>query len=351
MRYRKLGNTGLFVSEVCLGTMTFGGEGAFFGHVGKVSQKEASLLIEKALAAGVNFIDTADMYSFGLSETMVGTALKDIGVRRADVVIATKVYSRMSDKPNDAGASRGHILDSIEQSLERLQTDHVDLFQIHAQDRQTPVEETLRALDNLVARGLVRYAGCSNWQAWKIMQARGICDARGWAPLDTLQAYYSLAGRGLEREIAPMLEESKMGLLVWSPLAGGILSGRFGPGAENPADARRTHFDFPPVDKDRVWKIVEVLREIGKSHGVSPARVALAWVLAKPYVTSVIVGVKTMAQLEDNLAVSGLELAPEEIARLDEASALAAEYPGWMIPRQNSNRLPADFAISLPTKV
>jgi aryl-alcohol dehydrogenase-like predicted oxidoreductase len=329
----------MFVSEICLGTMTFGGEGSFFGQVGKLGQKEATAVVARALEAGINFIDTADMYSFGLAETLLGQALKDIGVKRSDVVIATKTYARMSDSPNDVGASRGHIMDSVEKSLDRLQTDHIDLYQIHAQDLSTPVEETMRALDNLVSRGLVRYVGVSNWQAWKIMQAQGIADKRGWARLETLQAYYSLAGRGLEREIVPMLEDQKMGLLVWSPLSGGILSGKFGPNS-SPEGTRRATFDFPPVDKEKVWKIVDAAREIGKPKGASPARVALAWVLSKSYITSVITGVKTVEQLEDNLAASSFALAPEEIAKLDEISALPSEYPGWMIPRQNAGRRP-----------
>jgi aryl-alcohol dehydrogenase-like predicted oxidoreductase len=339
MRYRQLGNTGMFVSEICLGTMTFGGEGAFFEHVGKLGQKDVTGIIARALEAGVNFIDTADMYSFGLSETLLGQALKDIGVKRSEVVIATKVFVRMSDSPNDVGASRGHIMDSVEKSLERLRTDHIDLYQIHAQDLSTPAEETMRALDNLVSRGLVRYVGCSNWQAWRIMQAQGIADKRGWARFETVQAYYSLAGRGLEREIAPMLVDQHMGLLVWSPLAGGILSGKFGPDS-SPEGARRATFDFPPVNRERVWPIVEAMREIGKPKGASPARVALAWVLSKPFVTSVITGVKTLEQLDDNLAASDLTLSPDEIKRLDELSMLEPEYPGWMIPRQNAGRRP-----------
>jgi aryl-alcohol dehydrogenase-like predicted oxidoreductase len=339
MRYRQLGNTGMFVSEICLGTMTFGGQGAFFEHVGKLGQKDVTGIVARALEAGVNFIDTADMYSFGLSETLLGQALKDIGVKRSEVVIATKVFVRMSDSPNDVGASRGHIMDSVEKSLERLRTDHIDLYQIHAQDLSTPVEETMRALDDLVSRGLVRYAGCSNWQAWKIMQAQGIADKRGWARFETVQAYYSLAGRGLEREIAPMLADQHMGLLVWSPLAGGILSGKFGPDS-SPEGARRATFDFPPVNRERVWPIVEAMREIGKPKGASPARVALAWVLSKPFVTSVITGVKTLEQLDDNLAASDLTLSPDEIKRLDDLSALEPEYPGWMIPRQNAGRRP-----------
>jgi len=340
MRYKKLGNTGLFVSEVCLGTMTFGGVGTMWNAIGNLGQKDATSLVARSLEAGVNFIDTADMYSEGLAETFLGHALKDIGVKRSDVVIATKAYGRMGPGPNDIGASRGHIMDAVEKSLERLQLDHIDLYQIHAQDLATPAEEVMRALDDLVSRGLVRYVGCSNWQAWRIMKAQGIADKRGWARFETLQAYYSIAGRGLERDIVPLLDDQKMGLMVWSPLAGGILSGKFGPGANGPQDARRTKFDFPPVDKERAWPIVDAMREIGKPKGVSPARVALAWVLSKPFVTSVIIGVTTLEQLDDNIAASELTLSPDEIRRLDELSALAPEYPGWMVERQNMGRRP-----------
>ena len=340
MRYKKLGDTGLFVSEVCLGTMTFGGVGTMWNAIGNLGQKDATSLVARSLEAGVNFIDTADMYSEGLAETFLGHALKDIGVKRSDVVIATKAYGRMGPGPNDIGASRGHIMDAVEKSLERLQLDHIDLYQIHAQDLATPAEEVMRALDDLVSRGLVRYVGCSNWQAWRIMKAQGIADKRGWARFETLQAYYSIAGRGLERDIVPLLDDQKMGLMVWSPLAGGILSGKFGPGANGPQDARRTKFDFPPVDKERAWPIVDAMREIGKPKGVSPARVALAWVLSKPFVTSVIIGVKTLEQLNDNLAAAELSLSPDEIKRLDELSALTPEYPGWMVERQNMGRRP-----------
>jgi aryl-alcohol dehydrogenase-like predicted oxidoreductase len=343
MRYKQLGNTGLFVSEICLGTMTFGGAGNLGGTawaaIGNVGQKDVSTLVARALEGGVNFIDTADMYSEGQAEKYLGQALKDIGVKRSDVVVATKAFARTGPGPNDAGASRGHLMDAVERSLERLGADHIDLYQIHGQDLVTPVEETVRALDDLVRRGLVRYVGCSNWQAWKIMQALGIADKRGWARMETVQAYYSIAGRGLEREIAPLMEDQKIGLLVWSPLAGGILSGKFGPGS-SPEGTRRASFDFPPVDRERVWPIVEAMRQIGKAKGASPARVALAWVLSKPFVTSVIIGAKTLEQLDDNLAASKLTLSPEETARLDEISALPSEYPGWMIPRQNSGRRP-----------
>lgn len=337
MRYRMLGNTGFFVSEICLGTMTFGGKG-FFEQVGKVDQKTATDLVSRALEAGVNFIDTADVYSEGMSETLLGQALKDIGVRRPDVVVATKFYGRMSNSPNDAGASRGHIMDAVERSLERLQTDHIDLYQIHAQDLVTPVEEVMHALDDLVRRGLVRYVGVSNWQAWRIMKAQGIADKRGWARFESLQAFYSIVARDLERDIKPMLEDQKMGLMVWSPLAGGILSGKFGPGSEGPEGARRSKFDFPPVDKELAWKLVDAMREIGEPKGASPARVALAWVLSRPFVTSAIIGVKTLKQLDDNLAAADLRLSPEELDRLNKLSALKPEYPGWMVERQNDPR-------------
>ena len=339
MRLKTLGGSGLVVSEICLGTMTFGGRG-FWTNIGTLDQSVADRVVSRALDAGVNFIDTADVYSIGLSETLLGQALKEIGVKRSEVVIATKVFGRMGPGPNDTGLARGHIMDSVEKSLERLQTDHIDLYQVHAQDLATQVEEVMRALGDLVSRGLVRYVGCSNWQAWKIMQAQGIADKRGWARFETVQAYYSLAGRGLEREIVPLMEDQKMGLLVWSPLAGGILSGKFGPGASGPEGARRTTFDFPPVDKVQVWKIVDALREIGKPKGASPARVALSWVLSKPFVTSVIVGAKTVEQLEDNLAASELTLSPGEIKQLDELSALETEYPGFMVARQNDGRRP-----------
>ncbi|HKD21365.1 MAG TPA: aldo/keto reductase, partial [Rhizomicrobium sp.] len=301
MRYNQLGSTGMFVSEICLGTMTFGGQG-FWQVVGNLDQKAVTGIVAKSIEAGVNFIDTADVYSEGRSETLLGQSLKDVGVKRSDVVIATKCYGRVGKGPNDMGASRGHIMDAVERSLERLGTDHIDLYQIHAQDSVTPVEETMRALDDLVSRGLVRYIGCSNWAAWKIMKALGIAEHRGYARFETLQAYYSIAGRDLERDIVPLLEDQKVGLLVWSPLAGGLLSGKFGPGSNGPEGARRAAFDFPPVDKDRAWKCIDAMREIGQARGVSVARVALAYILAKPFVTSVIIGAKTPEQLDDNLA-------------------------------------------------
>jgi aryl-alcohol dehydrogenase-like predicted oxidoreductase len=346
MKYNQLGRTGLYVSEICLGTMTFGGnaDAGMWKAIGALEQPTVDDIVGRALAAGVNVFDTADVYSFGESERRLGQAFRNLGVARKDVVIATKVFGAMGPGPNDRGASRGHIMDSVRGSLDRLQTDHIDLYQIHGNDSVTPIEETLRALDDLTREGLVRYVGVSNWAAWRIAKALGISERRGYARFETLQAYYSIAGRDLEREILPMLESETLGLLVWSPLAGGLLSGKFGPGAETPNDARRTAFDFPPVDKDRAWACVAAMREIGEAHGgASAARVALAWLLARPGVTSVIIGAKTTEQLDDNLAATGLALSAEELARLDAVSALPAEYPGWMFAMQGAARVPAPF--------
>jgi aryl-alcohol dehydrogenase-like predicted oxidoreductase len=343
MRYNQLGRTGLFVSELCLGTMTFGGTGGFWGHVGKLQQAEVDRIVGAALEAGINFIDTADVYSFGESEKLLGQSLRDLGVRRESVVIATKVYGAMGEGPNDRGASRGHIMDAARASLDRLQIDHIDLYQIHATDSVTPIEETLRALDDLARQGLVRYVGVSNWQAWRIAKALGVSERLGLARFETLQAYYTIAGRDLERDIAPLLIEEKLGLMVWSPLAGGLLSGKFGPGSNGPEGARRASFDFPPVDKDRAWKCVAAMREIAEPRGVSVARVALAWLLARPIVTSIIIGAKTDEQLADNIAATTLTLTAEEIASLDAVSALPQEYPGWMLARQGEGRRPAPF--------
>jgi aryl-alcohol dehydrogenase-like predicted oxidoreductase len=345
MKYKQLGRTGLFVSEICLGTMTFGGsaDSGMWRAIGALGQAEVDAIVGRAIESGVNFFDTADVYSFGESERLFGQALQNLGTKRKDVVIATKVYGEMGPGPNDRGASRGHIMDSVQASLERLQTDHIDLYQIHGNDAVTPIDETLRALDDLTRQGLVRYIGVSNWAAWKIARALGLSEAKGYVRFETLQAYYSIAGRDLERDLVPMLTAEQLGLMVWSPLAGGLLSGKFGPGSNNPQDARRTNFDFPPVDRDRAWKCVEVMREIGEAHGASVARVALAWLLAKPAVMSIIIGAKTMEQLDDNLAAVDLVLTPEEIARLDEVSELPSEYPGWMFARQGASRTPRPF--------
>jgi aryl-alcohol dehydrogenase-like predicted oxidoreductase len=348
MKYNRLGNTGLFVSELCFGTMTFSGHNWLGGAIGDLGQKDATALIGRSLEARINFIDTANVYSIGESEKMTGQALKDLGVKRSDVVIATKVFGRMAPGPNDTGASRGHIMDSISQSLERLQTDHVDLYQIHQSDIVTPVEETMRALDDCVRQGMVRYIGVSNWESWKILKANGIAEARGWARIETNQAYYSLAGRDLEDELVPAMTDQKIGCLVWSPLAGGYLAGKYTPGGDEKAEpGRRAAFDFPPIDKEKADKIVQALRPIAKAHGVSAARVALAWVRSKPFVTSTLIGAKTLAQLNDNIEAVNLTLTADEIATLDAVSADRQRYPGWMISRNNATRIPSATPVKM----
>ena len=339
MQYRTLGNTGLLVSQLCLGCMTFHGGTGMWKSIGNVDQPGADDLVRASIDAGINFFDTADVYSEGESEKTLGQSLRNLNIARKDVVIASKVYGRVGPGRNDIGASRGHILDSIDGTLRRLQTDHLDLYQIHGNDIITPIEETLRALDTLVQSGKVRYIGVSNWQAWKIAKALTISDLRNLARFDTLQAYYSIAGRDLERDIVPMLEAERTGLLVWSPLAGGLLSGKFSRDNQKPADSRRSTFDFPLVDKDRAWRILDVIAPIAKAHNCSAARVSLAWLLAKPVVTSIILGAKRPEQLQDNLAAMDLKLSPDELRQLDAVSALPPEYPGWMLSTQSANRL------------
>jgi aryl-alcohol dehydrogenase-like predicted oxidoreductase len=340
VRYRTLGNTGLLVSEICLGTMTFGGRG-FWSAIGGLDQSLADRIVARSLDAGVNFIDTADVYSEGVAEEITGLAIRNSARPRSDLVLATKVFGPTGPGVNDRGASRGHIMDGVKASLRRLGTDYIDLYQVHALDRVTPIEETLRALDDLVRQGHVRYVGVSNWSAWTIMKALGIAERRGWTPPVTLQAYYSIAGRDLEREVVPLLASEKIGLMVWSPLAGGLLSGKFTRDGQGPAGARRASFDFPPVDRQRLFDCIDAMRRIADARAVSVARIALAYVLAKPFVTSVIIGAKSIEQLDDNLAAADLRLSAEDMTALDAASALPPEYPGWMIEFQHArSRVP-----------
>jgi aryl-alcohol dehydrogenase-like predicted oxidoreductase len=337
MRYKHLGGTGLLVSEICLGTMTFGGSG-FWTAIGQLDQGVADSIVARALDAGVNFIDTADVYSEGLSEEITGKAIVNSGRKRSDVVLATKMTGRMGEGVNDRGSSRGHIMDAVKASLKRLNTDYIDLYQVHSQDELTPVEETVRALEDLVREGHVRYVGVSNWAAWRIMKALGIADKHGWTRFSTLQAYYTIAGRDLERELVPVIEQEKLGLMVWSPLAGGLLSGKYDREGNGPEGSRRANFDFPPVNRDRAFDAIDVMRQIGDAKGVSVARIALAWLLHQKHVMSVIVGAKSVEQLDDNLAAVDVVLSPEDLERLDQVSALPPEYPGWMIKRQNEQR-------------
>ena len=339
MKYKPLGRTGLFVSELCLGTMTFGGgDEGIWGKIGALQQGESEAIIGSALDAGVNFIDTADVYSFGRSEEITGQALKNLKVARENVVVATKVFGETGPAPNARGATRSHIVAGLQASLKRLQLDHVDLYQIHGFDPATPIEETVRALDTMVRHGHVRYVGVSNWAAWQIVKALGISERLGLARFESLQAYYTIAGRDLERELIPMLQSEGIGLMVWSPLAGGLLSGKFGRDQQAEAGSRRIAFDFPPVNKERAFDCVDVMREIATRRNVSVAQIALSWLLHQPQVTSVIIGAKKAEQLADNIGATAVTLGADELEQLDEVSRLAPEYPGWMFTRQGEVR-------------
>jgi aryl-alcohol dehydrogenase-like predicted oxidoreductase len=326
MNYRELADTGVFVSELCLGTMTFGGRGQIWEVIGGIDQQSVDALVNRALDAGINFVDTANVYSAGESETMLGKAL---GSRRHEVVLATKVRGRTGPGPNQVGLSRLHILQAVEASLKRLDTDYIDLYQIHRFDLLTNIEDTLRTLDDLVRSGKVRYIGCSNLAAWQLMKALAVSRDQGLERFKCTQSYYSLAGRDLEREMIPLLKDQGLGLLVWSPLAGGFLSGKFTRDGGDDA-ARRAKFDFPPVDKEKGFDILDVAKAIADRHGASVAQIALAWILANSAVTSVIIGARRPAQLEDNLKAIDVRLSAEDMKALDDVSELKTEYPAWM---------------------
>ena len=343
MRYNMLGQTGLYVSELCLGTMTFGSSPGMWEQIAGLGQAEAEALLKAAVDGGINFLDTADVYSEGRSEEITGRAIRSLGLAREDVVVATKGFGRVGSAPglNRVGATRAHILAACKASLGRLGLDHIDLYQLHGFDAATPVEEMLEALDVLVRHGHVRYVGVSNWAAWQVAKALGIAERKNLAPPRSLQSYYTLAGRDLEREIVPMLLSEKVGLMVWSPLAGGLLSGKYDLGEAHDTTqgaGRRATFDFPPVARDRARSVVEALRAIAGEKGCSVAQVAIAWLLHQPAVTSVIVGAKRPDQLADNLGAVAVDLDRADLDRLDAASTLPREYPGWMIERQSGLR-------------
>lgn len=314
--------------------MTFGGEG-FWKVIGEQGQDMVNSLIDRSIDGGINFIDTANIYSLGESERLLGQAIKG---KRDKLVIATKVRGEMGPGVNDIGLSRVHIMQQVEDSLRRLDTDYIDLYQIHGFDTLTPLEETLRTFDDLISQGKVRYIGCSNLAAWQFVKANGIAEKNGWARFESIQSYYTIAGRDLEREVIPAVVDQKMGIMVWSPLAGGFLTGKFTRESEGPEGARRSDFDFPPIDRERAFNVVDVMKEIAEAHDASIARIALAWLLHQPAVTSVIIGAKRMDQLEDNLLAPEINLTAEQLQRLDEVSQLPPEYPGWMLAFQGSRR-------------
>ena len=341
MKYNQLGKTGVLVSELCLGTMTFGGKG-YWKAIGELPQDEVNKLTKTAIDSGINFIDTANAYSEGLSEIMLGKALSSLGIPRPQVVIATKLRIRMGSGANQVGLSRLHIADSVDDSLKRLGLSHIDLLYIHGVDILTPLEETMRGLEDVVRSGKVRYLGISNHPAWMVAKANGIADKMGWTKFVALQNYYSIAARDVERELVPLALSEGLALMPWSPLAGGFLSGKFTRNNEIAGDSRRDSFDFPPVNKAKTYDIIDVLLKIGTSHNVSAAQVALAFILKKPAVTSIIIGAKKHDQLLDNIAATKLELSASEMQQLDTISAPTPEYPGWMLERQSQGRMPQD---------
>ena len=347
MEYRQLGISGLRVSTIVLGTMGFGGTG-WASVVGKIGVEEARRQIELAREHGVNFIDTADVYSDGASEEIVGQAL---GGSRDEMLVATKVRMAMGSGPNDAGLSRHHIVRAAEASLRRIGTDYIDLYQVHEWDGQTPLEETLTALDNLVTSGKVRYIGASNYTGWQMMKALGVSDRLGTQRFASQQINYSLQSRDAETELIPLSIDQGLGILVWSPLAGGLLSGKYGRGIDSPAGSRRfAGWREPPVyNEEKLYSTIDELASIADAHDVSAAQVALAYTIGKPGVTSVIVGARNEEQLEDNLGAASFHLSSDEIARLDEVSSQPLPYPHWHQANTASDRLgPAELSLLRP---
>ncbi|SFG17617.1 Predicted oxidoreductase [Palleronia marisminoris] len=334
MRYRPLGRSGLQVSELCLGTMTFHGGTGMWKNIGQLGQSDADEIMKTAFDGGINFFDTANVYSEGGSEEILGQSLKNLGLNRHEVVIASKGFGRMHEGPNGRGASRYHIIDACKASLKRLGVDHIDLYQLHGFDFDTPIDEQMEALDILVKHGHVRYVGVSNWAGWQLAKAQGYAERRGTAPIRTIQSYYSLAGRDVEREVLPAAKAEGVGMLCWSPLAGGYLSGKY-TGDDKDAEGRRAEFDFPPIDKDKADGIVGVMQKIASAKGASVPQIALAWLLAREGVSSVIVGARKVSQLQDNLGATEVDLSDDDMAKLDEASALPDTYPQWMFERQS----------------
>jgi aryl-alcohol dehydrogenase-like predicted oxidoreductase len=347
MRYRQLGASGLRVSVLTMGTMTFGGKGGF-ASVGSTGVDEARWQVDACLEAGINLVDTANSYSAGLSEEILGEVLDGRG---DEVLVATKARMPVGDGPNDAGLSRHHLVRECEASLRRLRRDHIDLYQAHEWDGQTPLSETLEALDDLVGAGKVRYVGCSNYAGWQLMKALGVAERDGLARFVSQQIHYTLQAREAEYELLPISLDQGLGVLVWSPLAGGLLSGKFRRGEPAPAGSRHlSGWDEPPVrDQEKLYDVVEVLVAVAKDRGASPAQVALAWLLERPAVTSLVIGARTSEQLAENLAAADLSLSAEERDRLEEVSRPPLLYPYWHQAKTASDRLgPADLLLLGP---
>jgi aryl-alcohol dehydrogenase-like predicted oxidoreductase len=339
MKFRKLGNTGLIVSELALGTMQFGGK----MNMGNLGQEDTTRMVKLALDRGINFVDTADVYSLGESETLVGNALKGV---RQEIVLATKVRLPMSENLNRSGATRVNIIREVEGSLKRLQTDYIDLYQVHGWDSNTPLEETVRTLDDLVRHGKVRYIGLSNFMSWQAATAVMLQGRLGLEKFVTAQMYYSLVGRGLEYEFQSFAEYYNIGILVWSPLAGGFLSGKYSRANPAPAGTRFAEAGaFVPFEKEMGYRVVETLKQVAGQHNASPARVALAWVLRRPAISSVIVAARKAEQLEDNVGAVELQLADEDVRLLDAASDPGVPYPKWMVLQLDTAEDPRSKAL------
>ncbi len=345
MEYRQLGRSGLRVSALALGTMTFGGKGNF-GALGATDVEGARRQIDMCVDAGVNLIDTADVYSQGTAEEIVGRAIQG---KRDDLLLSTKVRMAMGDGPNDAGLSRYHIINGVEASLRRLGTDHIDIYHVHEWDGQTPLEETMETLDTLVRSGKVRYLAASNYAGWQLMKALAAADAHDYQRFVAQQIYYSLESRDAEYELVPLAVDQGLGILVWSPLAGGLLSGKFRRNAEQPENSRQLSEEWnePPVrDQEKLYDTIEVLVDVAQAHGVSPAQVALAWLLGRPAVTSLVIGARTDEQLSDNLGAANLVLSTDQRAALDKVSAPELIYPHWHQANTSADRLgPPDLAL------
>lgn len=337
MQYKVLGNTGLKVSILCLGTMNYGGKG-YFKAMGNLEQPAVDEQLKISVEAGINFIDTANVYSEGISEEMVGQAVRNLGLKRDDLVLATKVRAGMGKGPNDRGLSRKHIFQQADASLKRLQTDYIDLYQIHASDPLTPIEETIRALDDLVRSGKVRYIGASNMAAWHLMKAIDYSVYKEKEKFISLQAQYSIASRDIEREIVPLLQDQQLGLLVWSPLYGGLLSGKYSRQDMEDKKGRIGAFNLSPVVIDRAVKILDLLRPMAESKGTTVAQLSLAWLLHQPVVTSTIIGANTMEQLEGNIKAIDVKFSAEELQQLNDISQLPTEYPASVVEAMSGDR-------------
>lgn len=338
MKYNYVGETGLMVSELCLGTMTFGGNNAgVWSNIGKLQQKEVNDLVKGALDAGINFIDTANVYSFGQSEQLLGQSLKDLGIARDQVVIATKALGRMNELPNSLGLSRYHLFSSVDASLKRLQLDHIDILYVHGVDPKTSIEQILQSLNDIVSSGKVRYIAICNWPAWMVAKAQTIAQYKGWQQFIGLQYYYSAVSRDIEHELVPMARQHQLAIFPWSPLAGGFLTGKF-TREQSSSGSRRDVFDFPPINKEKAFDLVDLLADIAAQYKATVAQVALAWVRHQPGVTSTIIGAKNIKQLQDNIASTAIQLSADDLEKINSISLLPPLYPGWMIKQQSGYR-------------